>query len=89
MVNADGTTSRVNVTVGIQGDTTDQVVSGLNEGDKVEIIPTTAGGSNGFPSGAFPGGFGGGGGLGGGGRGGAGGGGGGARTGGGGSKGGN
>ncbi|MFE0463026.1 efflux RND transporter periplasmic adaptor subunit [Kitasatospora sp. NPDC058965] len=76
VVKPDGTTSRVQVGVGVQGDTTVQVVSGLSEGDKVQIVPTTSGGSNGFPSGSFPGGFGGG-------AGGFGGGGGGTRTGGG------
>ncbi|MBB4924378.1 biotin/lipoyl-binding protein [Kitasatospora kifunensis] len=77
LVKPDGTTSRVDVTVGVVGDTTVQVVSGLNQGDKVQLASATSGGSNGFPSGAFPGGFGGGAG-GGGGRGGAGGAGGGA-----------
>ncbi|MEY9943656.1 efflux RND transporter periplasmic adaptor subunit [Kitasatospora sp. GAS1066B] len=63
LVKADGTTSRVSVTVGVVGDSTVQVVSGLNEGDKVQLASATSGGSNGFPSGSFPGGFGGGGGT--------------------------
>ncbi len=83
VVKADGSTSRVSVTVGVVGDSTVQVVDGLNEGDKVQIASTTTGGSNGFPSGSFPGLTGGGA------AGGLGGGTGGGRTGGGGSKGGN
>ncbi|MDH6576479.1 biotin/lipoyl-binding protein [Kitasatospora sp. MAP5-34] len=55
LVHDDGTTARVDVTVGVEGDSTVQVVSGLNEGDKVELASTTAGGGNGFPSGSFPG----------------------------------
>ncbi len=81
----------MDVTVGVEGDSTVQVVSGLNEGDKVQLASTTAGGGNGFPSGNFPGltgGLGGGGGFGGGGGGGSrGGNGGGGGTGGGGGKG--
>ncbi|MFJ1795686.1 efflux RND transporter periplasmic adaptor subunit [Kitasatospora griseola] len=77
----DGSTERVQVTVGIEGDSTVQVTDGLTEGEKVELTATTAGTGNGFPSGSFPGlnggsGFGGG-------TGGYGGGGGGARSGGG------
>ncbi|MFD0275754.1 efflux RND transporter periplasmic adaptor subunit [Kitasatospora sp. NPDC127111] len=53
VVHPDGTTERVEVGVGVEGDTTVQVVSGLKEGDKVEL-PTTSG-SNGFPNGSFPG----------------------------------
>ncbi|GAA2134091.1 HlyD family efflux transporter periplasmic adaptor subunit [Kitasatospora kazusensis] len=75
VVHDDGSTARVDVTVGVEGDSTVQVLSGLNEGDKVELASTTAGGSNGFPGGSFPG-LTGGGGLGGGGFGGGGGGGG-------------
>jgi hypothetical protein len=74
VVKPDGTTSRVSVQVGVVGDTTVQVVSGLNDGDKVQIASSTAGGTGGFPSGSFPGlgggGLGGGGGFGGGGGGG-------------------
>ncbi|MFJ8473882.1 efflux RND transporter periplasmic adaptor subunit [Kitasatospora sp. NPDC094011] len=66
VVHQDGSTARVDVGVGVEGDSTVQVLSGLNEGDKVEL-PTT----NGFPNGSFPG-LGGGGGGGGGGRGGGG-----------------
>ncbi|MFG2696662.1 efflux RND transporter periplasmic adaptor subunit [Kitasatospora sp. NPDC048407] len=60
----DGSTERVQVTVGIEGDSTVQVTEGLTEGEKVELTATTAGTGNGFPSGSFPGlngGFGGGG----------------------------
>ncbi|MFG3051051.1 efflux RND transporter periplasmic adaptor subunit [Kitasatospora sp. NPDC048239] len=53
LVQPDGSTERVEVGVGVEGDTTVQVVSGLKEGDKVEIA-TTSGGS-GFPNGSFPG----------------------------------
>ncbi|MCU7823572.1 efflux RND transporter periplasmic adaptor subunit [Kitasatospora sp. DSM 101779] len=65
LVHEDGSTERVSVTVGIEGDTTVQVVEGLAEGDKVELTSTTAGTGNGFPNGAFPGAGGAGGGLGG------------------------
>ncbi|MCG6494755.1 efflux RND transporter periplasmic adaptor subunit [Kitasatospora sp. A2-31] len=54
VVHPDGTTERVEVGVGVEGDTTVQVVSGLNEGDKVELASTS--GTNGFPNGSFPGG---------------------------------
>ncbi|CAM5450949.1 Membrane fusion protein biotin-lipoyl like domain-containing protein OS=Kitasatospora aureofaciens OX=1894 GN=HS99_0031905 PE=4 SV=1 [Kitasatospora aureofaciens] len=57
VVHEGGATERVDVGVGVEGDTTVQVVSGLKEGDKVEL-PTTSG-NNGFPNGSFPG-FGGG-----------------------------
>ncbi|MFJ9775657.1 efflux RND transporter periplasmic adaptor subunit [Kitasatospora sp. NPDC101157] len=57
VVQASGATERVDVGVGVEGDSTVQVVSGLKEGDKVEL-PTTSG-NNGFPNGSFPG-FGGG-----------------------------
>ncbi|MFF2039597.1 efflux RND transporter periplasmic adaptor subunit [Kitasatospora sp. NPDC058170] len=53
LVQPDGSTERVSVEVGVEGDTTVQVVSGLKEGDKVELA-TTSGGS-GFPNGSFPG----------------------------------
>ncbi|MFD8702204.1 efflux RND transporter periplasmic adaptor subunit [Kitasatospora sp. NPDC059648] len=57
VVHEGGATERVDVGVGVEGDSTVQVVSGLKEGDKVEL-PTTSG-NNGFPNGSFPG-FGGG-----------------------------
>lgn len=60
VVNADGSTTRTPVTVGIEGDSTDQITSGLSEGQRVQIPTVASSGSNGFPSGAFPGGFGGG-----------------------------
>ncbi|GAA2793422.1 biotin/lipoyl-binding protein [Kitasatospora sp. CM 4170] len=53
VVHPDGTTERVDVGVGVEGDTTVQVVSGLKEGDKVELASTS--GTNGFPNGSFPG----------------------------------
>ncbi|WP_052390636.1 efflux RND transporter periplasmic adaptor subunit [Streptomyces sp. NRRL B-24484] len=55
VVHEDGSTERVSVTVGIEGDSTVQVVEGLAEGDKVELTSTTAATGNGFPNGAFPG----------------------------------
>ncbi|WP_354641643.1 efflux RND transporter periplasmic adaptor subunit [Kitasatospora camelliae] len=55
LVRADGGTERVPVTVGVEGDSTVQVVEGLKEGDKVELTSTTAGTGNGFPGGGFPG----------------------------------
>ncbi|MFB7472510.1 efflux RND transporter periplasmic adaptor subunit [Kitasatospora sp. NPDC056184] len=53
VVHADGGTERVTVEVGVEGDTTVQVLSGLAEGDTVELASTS--GSNGFPNGSFPG----------------------------------
>ncbi|WP_037899105.1 efflux RND transporter periplasmic adaptor subunit [Streptomyces sp. NRRL S-350] len=53
VVHEDGSSERVTVGVGVEGDSTVQVVSGLKEGDKVEL-PTTSG-TNGFPNGSFPG----------------------------------
>ncbi|MFE4512926.1 efflux RND transporter periplasmic adaptor subunit [Kitasatospora sp. NPDC056783] len=53
LVRPDGASERVTVGVGVEGDSTVQVVSGLKEGDKVEL-PTTSGG-NGFPNASFPG----------------------------------
>ncbi|MFJ3787952.1 efflux RND transporter periplasmic adaptor subunit [Kitasatospora sp. NPDC090091] len=53
LVHPDGATERVTVGVGVEGDSTVQVVSGLKEGDKVELATTS--GSNGFPNGSFPG----------------------------------
>lgn len=60
VVNADGSTTRTAVTVGIEGDSTDQITSGLTEGQQVQIPTVASAGNNGFPSGAFPGGLGGG-----------------------------
>ncbi|MEV4559535.1 biotin/lipoyl-binding protein [Kitasatospora sp. NPDC049285] len=65
VVHDDGTTERVQVAVGVEGDSTVQVTDGLTEGEKVELTSTTAGTGNGFPSGNFPGLNGGAGGLGG------------------------
>jgi macrolide-specific efflux system membrane fusion protein len=61
VVNADGSTTRTNVTVGVEGDSADQITEGLTEGQKVQIPTVASAGNGGFPSGAFPGGFGGGG----------------------------
>ncbi|MFB7943869.1 efflux RND transporter periplasmic adaptor subunit [Kitasatospora phosalacinea] len=55
VVHDDGSTERVQVTVGIEGDSTVQVTEGLTEGEKVELTSTTASTGNGFPSGQFPG----------------------------------
>ncbi|MFE9539547.1 efflux RND transporter periplasmic adaptor subunit [Streptomyces sp. NPDC006691] len=60
VVKADGTTERTPVTVGLEGDSADQILSGLSEGEKVQLASVSATGQGGFPSGAFPGGFGGG-----------------------------
>ncbi len=60
VVNADGSTTRTDVTVGVEGDTTDQISSGLTEGQVVQIPTVASSGNGGFPSGAFPGGAGGG-----------------------------
>ncbi|MEV5276917.1 biotin/lipoyl-binding protein [Streptomyces sp. NPDC051993] len=62
VVKADGSTQRTPVTVGVEGDTTDQILSGLSEGEKVQLTTVSTTGNGGFPSGAFPGGLGGGGG---------------------------
>ncbi|MQS13115.1 biotin/lipoyl-binding protein [Streptomyces kaniharaensis] len=53
LVQPDGSTERVSVGVGVEGDSTVQVLAGLKEGDKV-ALPTTSGG-NGFPNASFPG----------------------------------
>ncbi|MEV7416205.1 biotin/lipoyl-binding protein [Streptomyces sp. NPDC089919] len=58
VVGADGTTVRTPVTVGLEGDGSDQILSGLTEGQRVELASVSATGNGGFPSGAFPGGFG-------------------------------
>jgi macrolide-specific efflux system membrane fusion protein len=65
VVQADGTTKRTPVTLGVQGDTDDQILSGVTDGQKVQITVVSTSGSNGFPSTGFPGGGFGGGGLGG------------------------
>jgi membrane fusion protein, macrolide-specific efflux system len=46
---------RTPVQVGLEGDQTTEITSGLRQGDRV-VIPTTSSSGNGFPSGAFPGG---------------------------------
>jgi macrolide-specific efflux system membrane fusion protein len=60
VVNADGSTTRTDVTVGVEGDTVDQITSGLTEGQQVQIPTVASSGNGGFPGGGFPGGFGGG-----------------------------
>jgi macrolide-specific efflux system membrane fusion protein len=60
VVNSDGSTTRTPVTVGVEGDTADQITSGLKEGQQVQIATVASSGNGGFPSGAFPGGLGGG-----------------------------
>ncbi|MEE4546657.1 HlyD family efflux transporter periplasmic adaptor subunit [Streptomyces sp. V4-01] len=61
VVGKDGSTTRTEVTVGVEGDSTDQITSGLTEGQQVQIPTVASSGNGGFPSGAFPGGAGGGG----------------------------
>lgn len=52
----NGQQTQVPVTIGVEGDQTTQILSGLAEGDQV-VIPSTTGAS-GFPTGGFPGGIG-------------------------------
>ncbi|QMU74474.1 efflux RND transporter periplasmic adaptor subunit [Streptacidiphilus sp. PB12-B1b] len=60
VVGADGTTTSKSVTVGLAGDSDVQILSGLTEGQKVQVtVATTAGGAGGF-GGGRAGGFGGG-----------------------------
>ncbi|WP_052270048.1 efflux RND transporter periplasmic adaptor subunit [Streptomyces sp. MUSC 125] len=61
VINSDGSTTRTDVTVGVEGDSADQITKGLTEGQKVQIPTVASAGNGGFPSGAFPGGLGGGG----------------------------
>ncbi|MFI6002189.1 efflux RND transporter periplasmic adaptor subunit [Streptomyces sp. NPDC051366] len=58
VVKADGTAVRTPVTVGLEGDSTDQIVSGLAEGEQVQLATVSSTGNGGFPGGAFPGGAG-------------------------------
>ncbi|MFI0895444.1 efflux RND transporter periplasmic adaptor subunit [Streptomyces sp. NPDC020983] len=58
VVGKDGSTTRTPVTVGVEGDSADQITAGLTEGQQVQIPRVASSGSNGFPSGAFPGGVG-------------------------------
>ncbi|MFJ8017058.1 efflux RND transporter periplasmic adaptor subunit [Streptomyces sp. NPDC096339] len=58
VVKPDGTTVRTPVTVGLEGDGTDQIVSGLTEGEQVQVAAVSSAGNGGFPGGAFPGGAG-------------------------------
>ncbi len=56
VVKQDGSTQVVNVTVGLQGDTNDEITSGLTQGEQVQIKSVASTGTNGFPGGGFPGG---------------------------------
>jgi macrolide-specific efflux system membrane fusion protein len=56
VVKSDGSTQVVNVTVGLQGDTNDEITSGLTQGEQVRINSVASTGTNGFPGGGFPGG---------------------------------
>lgn len=58
VVKSDGTTVRTPVTLGLEGDSADQVVSGLTEGEQVQLAAVSSAGNGGFPNGAFPGGAG-------------------------------
>ncbi|MEU8839230.1 biotin/lipoyl-binding protein [Streptomyces roseus] len=58
VVKADGTAVRTPVTVGLEGDSTDQILSGLTEGEQVQLAAVSSTGNGGFPGGAFPGGAG-------------------------------
>ncbi|MFI6150028.1 efflux RND transporter periplasmic adaptor subunit [Streptomyces sp. NPDC051109] len=58
VVKGDGTTVRTPVTVGLEGDSTEQILSGLTEGEQVQLAAVSSTGNGGFPSGAFPGGAG-------------------------------
>ncbi|MCX5149797.1 biotin/lipoyl-binding protein [Streptomyces sp. NBC_00320] len=58
VVKADGTAVRTPVTVGLEGDGTDQIVSGLTGGEQVQLATVSSTGNGGFPGGAFPGGAG-------------------------------
>ena len=53
VANADGTTTKVEVTTGVQGDVLTEVTSGLSEGQEL-VIPTAS--TAGFPTGGVPGG---------------------------------
>ncbi|MFD7837493.1 efflux RND transporter periplasmic adaptor subunit [Streptomyces sp. NPDC059761] len=58
VVKGDGTAVRTPVAVGLEGDSTDQILSGLTEGEQVQLAAVSSTGSGGFPGGAFPGGAG-------------------------------
>ncbi|MFE2551207.1 efflux RND transporter periplasmic adaptor subunit [Streptomyces sp. NPDC059355] len=58
VVKGDGTAVRTPVTVGLEGDSADQILSGLTEGEQVQLTAVSSTGSGGFPGGAFPGGAG-------------------------------
>ena len=56
VVNAAGQERTVTVTIGVQGDTSTQIVSGLTAGEKVATSASSGGSGGGFPAGGFPGG---------------------------------
>ena len=57
VVGANGAEERVIVTLGVQGPTDDQILSGLTEGEKVVAsTASSSSSSTGFPFGGFPGG---------------------------------
>jgi macrolide-specific efflux system membrane fusion protein len=61
LVNADGSTTTTSVTVGVEGTSGIQIVSGLTEGQKVKETTVSQSSNNGFPGGGGAGGgFGGG-----------------------------
>ncbi|KJK42130.1 hypothetical protein UK12_34975, partial [Saccharothrix sp. ST-888] len=53
VVHDDASNERVDVTVGVEGDSTVQVASGLTEGERLQLTATTAGHGHGFPRGSF------------------------------------
>jgi multidrug efflux pump subunit AcrA (membrane-fusion protein) len=55
VLNDDGTQTTITVEVGLEGDQTTEITSGLSEGDRV-VISSGTGTSSGFPTGGFPGG---------------------------------
>jgi multidrug efflux pump subunit AcrA (membrane-fusion protein) len=56
VVSAGGQERTVAVTIGVQGDTSTQIMSGLTAGEKVATSATSGSSSGGFPAGGFPGG---------------------------------
>ena len=56
LINADGSTTTKTVTVGVEGTSGIQIVSGLTEGQKVKETTVSTSTNNGFPGGGFGGG---------------------------------
>jgi multidrug efflux pump subunit AcrA (membrane-fusion protein) len=56
VVGASGQERTVSVTIGVQGDSSTQIVSGLTAGEKVATSASSGGSGGGFPGGGFPGG---------------------------------